>query len=397
MSDVSVVCDGKRVSVPVLHLINKCRLFQANPALLAQPYKVRSRVSVANFEIFVGAIKGVGPEITEENIFDLYALCSEFTFSELSAKLSAFPLRNSFPDRDARQDIAALRNDAQRQERDFVALHREVSALRDEQELQSRDVQSLRTEMSNFFDQQRGFLRAALSRLEDEGAALRATIREQQREIEVLRLALGTVPVSQVTADLRKEITGLRFKVESSGRQFIPLDPLSGIIAHLTRRCGGNVHDRGVVQITSSGTYEEARWCAAMNAADLAVDSAFWSGHRWPGENISHSRNTWICYDFRDWKIIPTHYSIRSYCGGSVNSHNLKSWIVETSMDGFEWIEVDHKENNSDLNARNITRTFGIAKCNICRLIRLVNIGRNHANTDALVISCWEIFGLLME
>jgi hypothetical protein len=84
--------------------------------------------------------------------------------------------------------------------------------------------------------------------------------------------------------------------------QIIPSSssPLNGIIFDLTRRNGGNVHTRGIVSITSSsviGPY------VPQNAADLESNSPFYS------ENVP---NSWICYDFKNMRITPSHYSIRS-------------------------------------------------------------------------------------
>jgi hypothetical protein len=66
-----------------------------------------------------------------------------------------------------------------------------------------------------------------------------------------------------------------------------------GIIAHLTRECGGNVHDRHVVEVTCgsfaketreanphSGAYDNEDWAAAKNVADLETDSRFLSAYR---------------------------------------------------------------------------------------------------------------------
>jgi hypothetical protein len=187
-----------------------------------------------------------------------------------------------------------------------------------------------------------------------------------------------------------------------SKKDFVPSDPLNGIIAHLTREYRDNVHDHDVVTVTSSAPFSDNeplhdRWYAAKNVVDLRVDSVFFSASRKREEEIPHTRNNWICYDFKHRRVVPTSYSIRSNYNGRINSGNLKSWLVETSMNGDEWTEIDHKENNSDLNDRNVTRTFEVPGCQMCRFIRLVNIGRNYGGNDALVISSFEIFGCLLE
>jgi hypothetical protein len=67
-------------------------------------------------------------------------------------------------------------------------------------------------------------------------------------------------------------------------------------------------------------------------------------------------------------------------------------------VDGERWREVDHKEDNEQLNGKWFTATFGIAGGRECRFIRLVNIGKDHNNGyDRLSISAWEIFGSLIE
>jgi hypothetical protein len=168
-----------------------------------------------------------------------------------------------------------------------------------------------------------------------------------------------------------------------------------GIIAYLTRECGGNVHDKEVVEITSSTPFSEDPSDAARNVADLQTLSYFWSDYRW-GEDIPHSRNNWICYDFKARKVVPTHYAIRSFSGEPGCSH-LKAWVVEQSMDGDNWLVIDNKEDNNELNGKVITKVFRVVVSEPCRYIRLVNIGMNHMGNDTLMISAWEIFGTLLE
>jgi hypothetical protein len=173
-------------------------------------------------------------------------------------------------------------------------------------------------------------------------------------------------------------------------------DSPEGIISHLSRECGGNVHDRNVVAVTSSKPFSVCIDHAAKNAVELEGNSCFLSGHRDKKKEIPHARNNWICYDFKSRRIVPTYYAIRSGYGGPGGAH-LKSWIVETSTDGENWKEIDRKKDNAKLNGWKITGTFPVTGAGECRFIRLVNIGRNHAGYDMLAISAWEIFGSLIE
>jgi hypothetical protein len=181
------------------------------------------------------------------------------------------------------------------------------------------------------------------------------------------------------------------------------LEVPDGIIASLARMCGWHVHDQALVEVTSSRVFSNAlnpiESTAAKNVADLGASSRFVSVSRSKKEDIPHGRNNWLCYDFKERRVVPTHYAIRSYdsLGEDSDGAHLKSWLVETSVDGQHWWEVDHREGNYELNGRSLVRTFAVTEHRPCRFIRLVNIGRNHFGSDRLCIDAWEIFGLLIE
>jgi hypothetical protein len=220
----------------------------------------------------------------------------------------------------------------------------------------------------------------------------------------------------EINASIWAIIRGRLVLPHETRKQFPPsskkrkhFDVPDGIIAHLTRECGGNVHDRHVIDVTSgsfgketvganphSGAYDNRADYAAKIAADLETDSCFISACRWDTEDIPHTRNNWICYDFKERRIVPTHYAIRTF-GRRPGWEHLKSWLVETSADGEIWREVAREEDNEQLNGCGFTGTFAMAVGGECRFIRLVNIGRNHYGNDSLRITAWEIFGSLIE
>jgi hypothetical protein len=116
----------------------------------------------------------------------------------------------------------------------------------------------------------------------------------------------------------------------------VEIEVPDGIIAHLTRECGGNVHDSEVVEVTSGSLEKETKGAhshSAKNVVYLETDSCFYAAHRNFTKDIPHTRNNWVCYDFRERRIVPTHYAIRTSYYGS----HLKSWVVETSVDGEKW------------------------------------------------------------
>jgi hypothetical protein len=75
----------------------------------------------------------------------------------------------------------------------------------------------------------------------------------------------------------------------------------------------------------------------------------------------------------------------------------MKSWLVEISMDGSNWTEVDRREDNSDLNRPYGNATFPTSFEKECRFVRLVSIGCNNDRNDRMVISAFEVFGSLTE
>jgi hypothetical protein len=162
----------------------------------------------------------------------------------------------------------------------------------------------------------------------------------------------------------------------------IEIDVPDGIIAHLTRECGGNVHDRRVVDVISrsfeketiganpySGAFDNRHYNAAQKAADLEAGSCFVSACRGDKENIRDTKNNWVCYDFKERRIVPTHYTTRTHEYGPGGS-NLKSWLIETSVDGESWREVAGEENNKQLNGTYFTSTFPVSSGGECRFIR---------------------------
>jgi hypothetical protein len=145
-----------------------------------------------------------------------------------------------------------------------------------------------------------------------------------------------------------------------------------GIIAYLSRQCSGNVHERRIVDVEYGsfakethavnphpGLYENGDHLAAKNAADLTPVSYSRSAFRSRTEDIPHGRNNWLCYDFKGRRIVLTHYTIRMH-NNLLYSH-LKSWVIETSVDGVNWWEVDHQEDNKQLNGSFRAGTFGVA------------------------------------
>jgi hypothetical protein len=162
--------------------------------------------------------------------------------------------------------------------------------------------------------------------------------------------------------------------------------PFEGIISHLTKTFSGNVSILSVVDVTSSsGLYG---WYHPRNAVDLYANTWFCSADR---------ENSWLCYDFRDMTVIPTHYSIRFSAGTSYSNESrgrfLQNWIIEGSNDGTSWTELDQRTTTGDPQEQPQMETFAISSQSRVRMIRLRQPGKNAFGTNELALAAFEIFG----
>ena len=161
---------------------------------------------------------------------------------------------------------------------------------------------------------------------------------------------------------------------------------LDGIIAHFTRECGGNVHDKGIVNVTAS-SFDDSH--PPKNVLDLVGPLYF---------SAKDQNGVWICFDFKERAVIPTSYSVRSE-PRPPGLYHLKSWVIEVSNDGSSWTEIDRRDDNNDLNGPYLTGNFQISRVpsESLRFFRLRQTGETHRGGYYVEISSMEIFGTLFE
>jgi hypothetical protein len=174
----------------------------------------------------------------------------------------------------------------------------------------------------------------------------------------------------------------LLLPIWQEGKVEIPMKEsksLDGIISYLTQKHGGNVHEKGIVTITSKSVSNDDPKYAPKNVADLTSDSSFMSKNE-PGQ--------WICWDFGEMRIRPTHYTIRT--------QYLKSWVVEGSLDGRSWTEIDRQTDNQHFKKLN-RASFAVSNPAEFRFIRLTQTGKRTYGDDYLSLQAVEFFGTLSE
>ena len=330
-----------------MEMLEKLELFKQHPGLLEKYLLAILEVGdLVLARVFGGGSPSHAPELNHSGLRDL---CTE--------------LGRNIGDRvkggRTEAKIARMQEQIQDLERKFCALQRQIQSSvaltpdqgADKVEAMERlvgDVEQIKKEVSERANA------ANVEQLKQEVALLKES---EQRFVEGLR-TMG------------------HFLYDST-------KPLNGIIAHLTRECGCNVCDKGVVVATASSTRGRN---PAKNATDLEEKSDFFS---------MAQPDSWICYDFGQKRVIPTGYSIRSSDCGPGGAHP-KSWMFEGSNDQNEWVPLDQQDNNNDLNGRSMTCNFSITgNTKSFRFLRLRLTGQNHMKYDTLLISALEVFGTL--
>lgn len=159
-----------------------------------------------------------------------------------------------------------------------------------------------------------------------------------------------------------------------------------GIIHYLSEKCGGNVSEKGVVNVTASTSNESAKKVVDFEDTSKYYQSAWMS-------------DQWIKYDFNEMRIKPTQYSIRTR--NNDDSANPQGWVIEGSNTGRDddWKIIDSRKGVTSLQKRNQVDTFEIKNDlkESYRYLRLRLTEMATSNCPHLTLSALEYFGFLIE
>jgi hypothetical protein len=147
-----------------------------------------------------------------------------------------------------------------------------------------------------------------------------------------------------------------------------------GMISYLTGKYDGNVHDKGIVTITSKSVKRDDPTLAPRNVADFTSRSEFCSKRA--------EQCQWICWNFHRMRLCLSNYTIKCDV--------LRSWVLETSLYGEVWTKIDRRTDTGK-------GSFAVSRRVECRFIRLTQTGRNRFGGHELVIRAVEFFGTLRE
>jgi hypothetical protein len=425
--------------------MERADLFASHPELLAgAAYNIKSNVPMDIVADFVKLIQGQPVQFTAKNSPGLETLGEEFGFKEVLEKASAFTGGNNTAKEELRQWKEYFSQRLERVETENGILRNELAAVNkgiiELKELIAKmqtSVQQLKADSPDSADFEN--LKLMIEKIEGPNAASSsspyqanksrpsyATSGSSLPRIESGPGATpGLLPPVALGGTTGVKIAGVFGKPpslqpmsetrQSIGMSLAPLTPsygydldpvlhppnlsgevnllyfaggeLNGIIAYLTKKCGGNVCDKGIIEVIATVVKEQSP-DSAKNVVDLDAMSGYCS---------LNSPNQCLTYNFKEMRIRPTHYTLRSNWNGKAGGNNPKSWVIEASMDGIMWVEVDRKENNHDLDGKDVRRTYRCVSSPLCKYFRLRQTRKNHAGKDWLILSGMEVFGTLIE
>ena len=186
----------------------------------------------------------------------------------------------------------------------------------------------------------------------------------------------------------QKKNKGQFFKFDKNSE-----DQFKGIIHYLTEKCGGNVSDKGVVAVTSSSICsdkgKDQDVFLPRNAVDFNDKSKNFVSRDLP--------DSWLLYDFKERKVRPTNYSIRSRA--NIKCHNPKNWVIEGSNSGShgDWEILDTQVDVSVLDGLDLVHTFDVKSDSdeSFRFLRIRQNGKNHSGQNYFIICALEYYGYL--
>jgi hypothetical protein len=161
-----------------------------------------------------------------------------------------------------------------------------------------------------------------------------------------------------------------------------PKKPFDGILAHLTTEYHGNPQSTGLVSLTSSST--GPRCVTKLEEILVPHTTGEWSS--------ANEANSFVNLQFKRFTVLLSGYSIQTFQGRKGTTH-LRSWVLEGSTDGYDWVELDRVGPCEDLNGPNAIVSRNVPKKEFFSEFRLTQNEANHFGTQCLTIQRIELFG----
>ena len=185
--------------------------------------------------------------------------------------------------------------------------------------------------------------------------------------------------------EVQPEMQEERYKLKGINFEYSEGNHFSGILNHLKNKSSGNISN--AVNFSASSIYSD---CVPQNLVLYDDQSKFFHTHDKSG--------SWVCLDFKELRVCPTKYSIRTDPRYGENNYHLKSWVIQVSNDNNSWKTIDEQKDCPHLNGQGLVYTFTIKNKmdETYQYIRLLQTGTNWHNDNYLIFGSFEIFGRLI-
>ena len=368
-------------------LLLKCGLFVQQPKLLESgKYVVQASVQDDAVGWFLECLTGENvSDLPMEHLEDLVALAREFQCSAMLEHL--YNLRKLEPGRGLAHAVEAVIGDVLERVDDLEmrmeGMHEMVYDACAEAGNATAEVCEIHKQLYQLREMYES-LSAKFAQEVAERAALSA-------ELEAIKQSWQPIPDWRQSSSTGKP-ANLNAQMTEVNVPFTgPESSLHGIIHYLKDKCEKCGEKWPTISVDAA-----SRFCwnfgesHVIDIGNKDLKSRFVS---------QDSPKQWIEISFGERWIKPTHYTIMSVPLGEGGPH-MKSWSVSAcSCVTGQYVEIDRQTDNSDLCGSLKQNTFKVARplSDPVNSIRIEMLGKNHAGTDVLTLSKFEIYGKLFE
>jgi hypothetical protein len=393
MTNLVIRLGDRSFNIAKKPVIENCELFDAYPELYDEPlYDIQSQVDAEDCVSFVNFLQNRDSSlVTPDNCQALRALADEFGDSYLLEICAEMQKAQDNENMDVPVRVSALEYSVSQWCQECEMLDRDFpqnlcAFVVGHLERVSEEVRALRKATEDRFLALSSQLISDQAKMKNRMGRLRSELRESVGECR----SHSEQGIDAVGQALQRKLEAVRVEVTWLTKTVEPLlkkvhCPLKedksteGMISHLTKKHDGNVHEKGIVTMTSKSIYDDNPKCAAKHVVDLVGNYWFMSKDE-PGQ--------WVCWAFCQMRVRPTHYIITAV--------GLKSWVVEGSLDGETWTEVHRQTNSQTFKERNQV-SFAVGNADAFRFLRLIQLDSTHGGNDILDLRLLEFFGTLYE
>lgn len=160
----------------------------------------------------------------------------------------------------------------------------------------------------------------------------------------------------------------------------------NGIVAYLTKCCQGNPAEKDLMEVTASST--SVRCLTKPEELLILRDDGEWTSN--------NEEESWIMFSFTKHQVELSNYTIQTFSGKTGTTH-LKTWKLEGSNDGFDWVTLDNVVDSDVLNGPDAVMTRSVTKAGFFTKFRIVQLGKNWFGTNCLTVKRVEFFGKVLD